>query len=747
MKRSSASDQQMAECLCALMLLENLSDRQILTKLMEARRDAVAETIQKYHKSLVSLGDAICDAVKIYRSTLFQATLIFTASSTGDSHSMLNQVIGRVTQQPSAESGNNSAPMLVSLFNSTKTDVHVLLRYLPETLRHFTPRVTTSGFNLSDQDALGAIQDWSKSMDAYLVEQLDKMLVFAQSGKTLANARGMLWEVLRRDHNPISTNTTNTPVKKQLFEWSHLCTKLFKKPVSLWHDVLQPVFLRRASQIVEESFKAVLERLNVVVEDQYDRVQNRERGDRDVEAEDAVGKYMWSKFTHKQHQPQLPSRTPKTPSRMVFRHTWKDVGSPLTPLLAAVIDEMDKLLLNLKQDLAFIDGQKFIDTKEQLDAWVKAEEDAQKIRSKSMEECRRFLAAIRDRLKQQSIKLWDLKHPIASLFVARLCLELVPQSKQLSFFLVDTQSSSSQLPQTQRNARLTLMEKRTHAQLQPLIQEFEVVYMDLFDRWADTVLKEFQQKLNALLHERHWHELGYLVQKMNQSQQGGKSNNWVGGTWEVCHRATTNDQGQKSEDVVYLPAHPSVELVQLLLHVCDQIQDACGYASKRTMMQKLVERLLAEVFDTIQSFAGENPWKTVVAAEKVAFQLYFDFLFIWRSLKGAVDAKKTTETFKRFTQVRETIKALLDPIEFALYEEELNANVERAASRYTLLLYSLTQFNSVAGSAGESGIKSSAKSFLYEQHHLIVTLPATPRFTLLPSSFALTPTQQPNSKV
>jgi hypothetical protein len=235
----------------------------------------------------------------------------------------------------------------------------------------------------------------------------------------------------------------------------------------------------------------------------------------------------------------------------------------------------------------------------------------------------------------------------------------------------------------------------------------------------------------------HWHELAVdydLAVRLLTEQD--KQNTVNSGGWEVSKLNILDENGEKKTDHIVLPGHPSRWVIDALTGVCQAVQQQGGFMVDPVLvMQKTVVACTKVAFDAIDAFLQQQHQASAFS-ESCWLQLCLDYGFLWQLLQSSFSSQDD-QIIRRQIALRDRLKLQIDPINYTLYESNLNANIQRAAQRYYVLFHYVVNDNKMLTSK-----PASASSFLLENHSTVTMAPPPPRFILLPASYQV-PVEKP----
>ncbi|KAI4822665.1 hypothetical protein KUCAC02_008197 [Chaenocephalus aceratus] len=226
----AVSDQAIAEALVSTMLLEGSSPRQALADFLLARKASIHQLLnQPQHGA--GIKAQVCSLVELLVTTLFQAYAVFYLPPEG---------------QPRPSEGALSCGMLFSTLENVTSTTYAAkkrrvlqeetspgswFRYLPPSITEFQPALRTLAQPIQREQLRDTLQQWIDTCKEDICRGVGSLLVYVKSLKGLAAIRDAVWDLLSSD----SISQT----------WSGVCQRLLERPLPVWDDFLQKLFLQR----------------------------------------------------------------------------------------------------------------------------------------------------------------------------------------------------------------------------------------------------------------------------------------------------------------------------------------------------------------------------------------------------------------------------------------------------------------------------------------------------------------------
>ncbi|KAM9474583.1 LOW QUALITY PROTEIN: conserved oligomeric Golgi complex subunit 1 [Salvelinus alpinus] len=226
----AVSDQAIAEALVSTMLLEDSSPRQALADFLLARKASIQQLLnQPQHGA--GIKAQVCSLVELLVTTLYQAYAVFYVAPEGSprlgdgglSSGLLFTTLENVTSTTPTGKGRRVLQEEVSTGSWFK--------YLPSSIAEFQPALRTLAQPIKREQLRDTLQQWINTCKEDICNGVSSLLVYVNSLKGLASIRDAVWDLLSTDS--ISQH------------WSFICQRLLERPLALWEDFLQQLFLQR----------------------------------------------------------------------------------------------------------------------------------------------------------------------------------------------------------------------------------------------------------------------------------------------------------------------------------------------------------------------------------------------------------------------------------------------------------------------------------------------------------------------
>ncbi|XP_068452259.1 conserved oligomeric Golgi complex subunit 1 [Clinocottus analis] len=728
----AVSDQAIAEALVSTMLLEDSSPRQALADFLLARKASIHQLLnQPQHGA--GIKAQVCSLVELLVTTLFQAYAVFYLPPEGG---------------PRPGEGALSCGMLFStLENVTSTtyaakDRRVLqeetstgswFKYLPPSITEFQPALRTLAQPIQREQLRDTLQQWIDTCKEDICRGVSSLLVYVKSLKGLAAIRDSVWDLL-------STESISQ-------HWSTVCQRLLERPLAVWDDFLQQLFLQRLQAITKEETEAIstssVQLLTSAVRDlegqtiHTSSATNHGSG-RGSQYEVDVASFLWSEspgdllsdagwvsVTQRGQQHQRSSLAMKT---QALTPCVQNFCASLDAKLKARLDDLQYYLpsqdtgpdsssvpvpsTDPSESSSASSFNRFTDSP--------AVEDA--LRGGCMACVRHILSSIRSELASTSP---DPSPACLSsvLFMARLCQSIGELCPNLKHCILGKQRRSEATAKGIPRQGKKLGKSRTTTEVSPvqakwagLKEELLVCSMEAYRIWSSALSKDLLDKFATALHAD---SAGAILTTATN--------------WEDLEIQEEAESGSSVTSKIRLPVQPSWFVQSLLFQLCVAVNRVGGHAVPRPTLQELLQTCLAQVLHHYHSLTQQSPSRegAFPMTQNRALQLLFDLRYLNTTLGSRVEEGKSSRSHQdpRFHEVCDWLEGYIDPFDLDVFTPPLTTNLNRLSQRTSVLLGLLT------GSEKQFALRSSSVNS-QEPYNILPLANSQIRFGLLPLSMS-----------
>ncbi|NWH41846.1 COG1 protein, partial [Chloropsis hardwickii] len=275
----TGSDQAVAEALCAIMLLEDSSPRQALAEFLLARKLAIQQLLNQPHHG-AGIKAQVCSLMELLTTTLYQAHALFYTVPEGMAPEpalpcglLFSTLESSTGQNPAGRGGLLEEDLKLSSW----------FKYLPESVVEFQPALRTLARPISQEHLRETLQQWISMCSDDIRTGVRTLLVYVKSMKGLAGIRDAVWELLSSESSRHS--------------WEAVCRRLLDRPVSLWEELLQQLFLDRLQTLTKEGFDSISsssKQLLAVALQELEVKAGSSAPSKQIQLEHNVALFLWS---------------------------------------------------------------------------------------------------------------------------------------------------------------------------------------------------------------------------------------------------------------------------------------------------------------------------------------------------------------------------------------------------------------------------------------------------------------------
>lgn len=243
-----------------LILLDSLSYKDSVEKLLEMRSNLIRDVINNYTKGMDSANNRVTHQLRevtlIIKRTLQQIFEVFF-SKEGHTTTLIESYVTTFQKTfliPSKSSHGNETPSqsaITRLF-SPSSNVHLIVRYLPESIQNYLPEFEPSPI-LTATNVQKLIQSWLEQVEILLKEKLPEILSPIQNQVELIQVRHKLWELLDEDEN-----TKNNA-------WQKTVQNLLQRRYSIWDGLYRDAFNNSSKSIIDKTLNQLSNQPELII--------------------------------------------------------------------------------------------------------------------------------------------------------------------------------------------------------------------------------------------------------------------------------------------------------------------------------------------------------------------------------------------------------------------------------------------------------------------------------------------------
>ncbi|KAM8844585.1 conserved oligomeric Golgi complex subunit 1 isoform 3-T3 [Spinachia spinachia] len=728
----AVSDQAIAEALVSTMLLEDSSPRQALADFLLARKASIHQLLnQPQHGA--GIKAQVCSLVELLVTTLFQAYAVFYLPPEGGprpgqgalSCGMLFSTLENVTSTTYAAKDRRLL--------QEETSTGRWFKYLPPSIIEFQPALRTLAKPIQREQLRDTLQQWIHTCKEDICRGVSSLLVYVKSLKGLAAIRDSVWDLL-------STESISQ-------HWSTVCQWLLERPLAVWDDFLQQLFLQRLQAITKEETEAIstssIQLLTSTVRDLEGQTiptssATNPGSARGAQYEVDVASFLWSEspgdllsdagwvsVNQRGQQHQRSSLAMKTQAVTPFVQNF---CSSLDAKLKARLDDLRHYLpfQDPGSDSSAVSAPPSGPSESASASSFNRFTDSPAVEDALREGClacvRLILSSIRSELSSSSPHLSPARLS-SVLFMARLCQSIGELCPNLKHCILGKHSSSEATAKGTPRQGKKLGKARATSEVSPaqtkwaaLKEDLLVCSMEAYRIWSSALSKVLLDKFGTALHAE---SAGAILTTATN--------------WEDLEIQEEAESGSNVTSNIRLPVQPSWFVQSLLFQLCVQVNRVGGHAVPRPTLQELLHTCLNQALHHYHTFTQQAPSREGVfpMTQNRALQLLFDLRYLNTILGSRVEEGKSSRSHQdpRFHEVCDWLESYIDPFDLDVFTPPLNTNLNRLSQRTSVLLGLLT------GSDKQFAPRSSSGNS-QEPYNILPLASSQTRFGLLPLSMS-----------
>ncbi|GES99501.1 conserved oligomeric Golgi complex subunit 1-like [Rhizophagus clarus] len=719
LKITEQSEQSLAETLCAIMLLDDVTKKDVFQLCLDGRTSVLSQLLEKsVTKDVKSLTEQFKEIIHIIRSTVFHVGLVFIR--TGDDLSLFESYLHQLQQGFSVNEDNLQTPSsvlspcdskasLTQLYSSS-ANIHLLMRYLPESIQTFTPFFHMSGprGNFTQDDIHERMNGWFDYIVQLFREKIGILLSKVTCARDLNELRKNIWNILKDDESskeeekssiikhPSKVHRTSLGfilnIQRTTWSWSFACNIVFNNYFSIWNDLLRQNFNKRFQDIIQSLLAGISKQPEKLFKNRLHKLDNPNNEERHL------GKFIWahdSIFSSENFQENM---------------NLKDIRDDMEYVFALINNRTDELFHDKK-----FNGKLFNAYSDTEDLFGFFQDTLMSSVISYRNQLNGLIEEVDAFEKSQEIKS-IVENNAKRLFIARISQTIAYESLELPTLL---QITTGRDKPNYFSSRLSSAPDPRLVNLRHLLME---VYFLAHKPWMQWITNNAQEAVFKMLYNSPWNESNIQTLVWEEISMQDKAN------------PGDNNKGAK----IILPSQSSSELLKCLYNICKELNRVGSPTLHENIIKDLFAELSLRIIRKYNSFTLDEESFTKVS-EKGAIQLLFDIKFLRKVFEGCWtldqddpnedDNKTYQEKEEMFNQSLRAIKLKIDPIDLTIFEPYLNKNVERHYARSSIMLGLLFQLNPKITDMRRKSIT------LQDYHNIIMpVVPQAARFTLLPIS-------------
>ncbi|XP_014666328.1 PREDICTED: conserved oligomeric Golgi complex subunit 1-like isoform X2 [Priapulus caudatus] len=728
---ASVSQQVTTDCLCAILLLEDSTPRQMFAEFLLARAAAIRRLFSGGHQ-VASIRSLVCDVATLVPTTTRQIRSIFYSGEADDAAgepNLLLATLARVTDSDQLVSGwSAGAPFL---------------KHLPASVTDFRPVLRAPAARIKPGYLQQSCQQWINACLQDVRGSVAGQLAHVDTVRALAGMRDAAWQALRRESSACGGG------------WEATCADVLARCLDVWAEFLRPLFLARVQEIIKCTLETIIDSVQHTLSAAQRDITER-TGDKLLEFETNVLRYVWTESAGDMPanvgwQAAL-SRSDRNSGALLMK------SKALTPFVQKVCQQMEQQLQQLLVDVnSYLTADDSTERAREKLALYKEEaekeapslqrfdetEDADSVMSHQQAVCRECLSRLLDHINEelerggQELSLTESRcgsyRKISSLLLlGRFCTGLAELSPSLQQCLTKagprTGHEGSPLLRILSTSKLQSKSKDEEEQQQQEEEVWQHSRAALTDTW-----------LRAC---RLWadHTAAALVATLRSSlldARGAPALLRQTPVWENIEIQEEAEEGETVSSIIRVPAQASWYIHTLLSDLCMQINQVGGHAFNRSVLQEVVRKTADGVIAAyerlrdVRGGASKGDAAATRLSQTRALQLLFDIRFVSSILVGRDDSEVGKALSERVERLTDEVESHIDPFDLDVFAPHIRNNLSRHVQRCQVMLGAVTGLDRLGLYASTRALSSGGQ----EQHNvLLLSASAGVRFPLLPVS-------------
>uniref|UniRef100_A0A673IEP4 Conserved oligomeric Golgi complex subunit 1 n=1 Tax=Sinocyclocheilus rhinocerous TaxID=307959 RepID=A0A673IEP4_9TELE len=674
----AVSDQAIAEALVSTILLEDSSPRQALADFLLARKASIQQLLnQPQHGAGVKAQ--VCSLVELLVTTLYQAYAVFyvppegQVSDTSLGCGLLFTTLENVTSNTS--SGKEKKVLEMSTGSWFK--------YLPPSVLNFQPVLRTLAQPIQREQLRDTLQQWIDTCKEDIRSGVSSLLVYVKSLKGLAAIRDAVWELLSSES--ISQH------------WSTVCQSLLERPLALWDDLLQQLFLQRLQAITQEGTEGISSSSRQLLSSALRDLQGQATAgsfSRGAQYESDVAAFLWSEsqgdLLSDTAWVSVAQRSPQQKSGLSMK------TQALTPCVQTFCFSLDSKLKAKLDDLQhYLPSEKNgkelsemvpVTTNSPINRYMDAGAVEDILREHCLACVRDILSSVRAELANAQTKTTSPSQLSSVLFMARLCQsmgELCPSLKQCilgkqgGLDPVSRGTSRQGKKLGKGNTAKAVDVSPAQAKWSCLNEELLSCSMEAYGIWSSALTRALVGSFATTLHAG---TAGSILSTATN--------------WEELEIQEETESGNSIMSKIRLPVQPSWYVNSLLFHLCLEVNRVGGHALPKVTLFGLLRVCLDQVVSEYEKLTQDTQGKdaNLPMTQNRALQLLFDLRYLSATLGSRLEEGRSSRSQQdpRFQQVCDSLESHIDPFDLDVFTPHLNSNLNRLSQRTSVLLGLLT---------------------------------------------------------
>ena len=692
--------ERLAEALCSIIVLENMSCTDVLQILLNARASALSDTVDEAvpiidSKKNLGVKSRICDSVSILQQTVLDVFRLFCDENGGLVAQMLSKC---------AADSEHTFDSFLSQNDSSK----VWIKHLPRSATSFKSQNASDRVISADVVQSFSLA-WFSKCKKTLTQGIKQLLTFISSAKDLSFIRNELLDILgcsmeiSAQIDSIDDWTEQRPDSSLDLKnkaWTGSCKIIFNRELHLWPELLQVLFLEKIDSLVKDTFSKLLESSK----ETFCITSNLPTNS------NAMTAFIWQEsdtdITSNMAWLQWQNRKP---GDFLTQGGLSLKVASVTPNIRLVSEEINRLMVQLLTDLSHcvptlipvnLKSSSRRITSERSDEFNELENNAvlERLKTSCYEYLQSLLSHITNLERDLSEAQASLNCVDNVLHLSLLCrnfFELCPYFKhcccpvekiapstikrQLSGSVVGkTLLELSSSADTAWNSVVDTMVERSHR------------FMAI---WCQTILCDTLKPYKA---------------ELLKSASNGNLLSSVA-LWDTLTVEEENESGDKVSSQIKIPASVTSFTQKFLFCLCSELHKVGGHSASRFTLRSLSQQALKEIYKAFSEArrtlsAGDanlhGQSRTNAASstpsQAWALQCLFDLRYVHALLYQASlnqedeklddEAEDGVDASYTFTELVDWLEGYVDPFDLDVFAPHISRNIQRYVARTCVML-------------------------------------------------------------
>ncbi|CAL1527327.1 unnamed protein product [Lymnaea stagnalis] len=691
------SDQQMAEILCSIILLEDTNPRQVFTEFLIARTKALQQILHSGHQTNVKLQ--VTGVARLLTSTLRQIYSVFYC------------------QEMSAKSQEGPTGLLIAALESViskqnhgslNLDLHgtISSKCLPLSVKNFKPLIKKPPTPLDIKRLKDNCQDWMNTCLKEVQTGVGKLLNYVNTVKRLADIRDEVWALL--------TQVQSEP------SWKHINENILT--LRVWEDFLRPLFVERVKALIQYQLDTTAELTRRTISKVMMELTS-DINDSSMQCERNLAVFVWTENS----------------ADVIMSDIWQtsatksiaDSGGLIlkarafTPAVQNLCHSVDeKLKVLLEDSESYVMEGEADDAAKDEGAFQRYGDTADVLKYMQVS-CVKCVQEILDYLTEQ-LRLWekslaDIPDPVTNAITENKLLLTARTCAAMSEMTPHLQRCILALPDWNKQASFKLS-KKLRTQKSSELPEWQSVHSKL--RQCQMLAYKIWMEYTASL----------FVKKFSDTVTNTNLDSTLSAStrWEEVEIMEETEEGKRLSSKIYVPMQASWHIQTLLYNLCEDLNKIGIQALPRTVVRDLLVMVtdgLVQAYEKLISQRGIKKSSNPFSQHEVLQEL-FNFKFIQLVIPRREDEEIHKKYQHRCTAVINSLEELVDPFDLDVFSPYIQVNLNKQAQRCSVIFGALYCMDK----HGQPSLGSRPVLSGQEQHNVLPLSTCPHRFPLLPLS-------------